>query len=318
MSGVTPLTGAMSNDGNGGGMDVFGWMNNTRNDIMGIGRQADLAQQAAMAEQAQRQAVTKEARATRDRLNLAAQSPQQLAALDRSLQAAQTQVDFDLKQLNAIDPAIMEASKQVLSLLKGEGAAINNPVMAQRLQQRQDLVNSLRSQYGPGAESTAIGQKALQQFDMQSNTLFQQNQMGALSNAFNVATARPTGHGFGQLMGVGQGYGDYQNRLLGAEQIGSAGILNAMGGEVQGAGAQFTGDLLRAGARRQFFTNMENDGRQIGRSWATMGMSNKGGGGAGGGQGMNAQDTSMPLIGSQREFNGGSRGYNGGGSTMME
>lgn len=256
-----------------------------RNELFGINEQADYAQYAAQAQQRALQGVTAEARAARDRMNLAAQSPQQLAALERGLSAAQTQVDTDLRQLAAIDPAIMEASKQVLGLLKGEQAAVNNPLMQQRQSQRQQLLNSLRSQYGPGAESTNIGQRALQQFDMESNTLFQQNQMGALSNAFNVATARPIGRGFEQLMATGQGFGNYQNRLLDAERLGSQNILAALGGEAGSAGAEFTRDIIRTGANRQFYEQMEDDARQIGRSWATMGMSSKGGSGSGVGGG---------------------------------
>lgn len=256
-----------------------------RNDVFGITKQSNAAQGAALAEQAARQATTAEARSARDRMNLAAQSPQELAALEKSLGAAQTQVDTELRQLAAIDPAIMEASKQVLGLLKGDTAAVNNPLMAQRTSQRQQLVNSLRAQYGPGAESTSIGQRALQQFDMESNSMFAQNQNNTLGNLFGIATTRVNGQGLGNLMGVSQGFGARQNRLYNAEAQGSQNILAALGGEVQSAGAGFTKDLLQAGAQRQFFQQMEDDGRQIGRSWATMGMSNKGGGGAGGGGG---------------------------------
>ncbi len=262
--------------------DLFGTIGKARNDIFGITDQAKYAQRAAEAEQAQRRATTAEARAGRERLLMAAQSPQQLAALERGLQAAQTQVDADLRQLAAIDPAIMEASKQVLELLQGKQAAVNDPAMKQRTAQRQQLVNSLKSQYGPGAESSSIGQRALQQFDDQSATMFQQNQMSTLGNAFGIATTRVQGPGFGQLMGAAGGFGDYQGRLMGAEAGGTQNILGAMNGEVQGAGAQFTSDLIQSGARRQFFENMESDARQIGRSAATGGMSNfadKGGGG---------------------------------------
>lgn len=285
-----------------GGLSVNGIgssITDFNNTISGVNKQAKYAQSAAMAEQAQRQAVTREARAARDRMNLAAQSPQQLAALERSYQAAQTQVDTDLRQLAAIDPAIMEASKQVLSLLKGDQAASNNPLMAQRNSQRQQLLDSLRAQYGPGAESSAVGQRALRQFDMESNNMLQQNQMGTMGNLFGMATTRVQGAGFGQLMAAGQGFGDYQSRLLAAEQAGSQGILQAMGGEVQGAGAQFTGDLIKTGAQRQFFTDIHNDGRQIGRSWATFGQSSKGGGGSMG------SATDSTSIGMQNSGNSG-------------
>ncbi len=247
--------------------------------LSGANDQARLAQQMAMAEQAKREAMTVEARAAHDRLNLAAQSPQQLAALDRGYSAAQTQVDTDLRQLAAIDPAIMEASHQVLKLLQGGQAEVNGPAMQQRQSQRQQLVDSLRSQYGPGAESSSIGQRALQQFDMQSNTMFQQNQMNTMGNLFDMAKTRVNGPGFGQMMNVAGGYGDVASRMANAEQVGSAGILNAMGNEVQGAGAPFVQDMMKAGFRRQKYEQVSSDMRQMGRTWGTMGAGSKGGSG---------------------------------------
>jgi hypothetical protein len=270
--------------------------------LSGSNRQAKVAQEAAEAEQNARRAVTGEARAARDRMNLAAQSPQQLAALERSYAAAQTQVDTDLRQLAAIDPAIMEASSQVLKLLQGGTAAVNDPVMKQRQSQRQQLLNSLRAQYGPGAESSSIGQKILQQFDMESNTMFQQNQMNSMGNLFGMATTRTQGAGFGQMMGVAGGYGDVQNRLLGAEQAGSQGILQGMSGEVQGAASHLVGDMTRANFQRQKYNDVSGDMRQMGRTWGTMGTGGKGGGGS---TTPTATGNSSPMA------NGGSFGQRG-------
>lgn len=254
--------------------------------IFGTDDQAKYSELAAMDAQRSRAAVTAEARAARTRMNLAAQSPQQLAALERSYAAAQTQVDTDLRQLAAIDPAIMEASQQVLKLLKGDNAAVNAPIMQQRQQQRQQLIDSLKAQYGPGAESSSIGQRALRAFDMESNTAFQQNQMGTLGNLFGMATTRVQNQGFGQLMNTAQGFGDYQSRILGAESAGSQGILGAMGGEVASAGAQYTGELMRAGAQRQLVGQAINtgvaaytggiSGGSKGSSKPTGGMTNSG------------------------------------------
>lgn len=269
--------------GNGNPFDMS---KNGIGDLSGSNKQAKIAQQMAEAEQQARMAVTKEARAGADRMRLAAQSPQQLQALDAGLKAAQTQVDFDLKQLAAVDPAIMEASKQVLDLLQGKQAAVNDPAMKQRAGQRQQLVDSLRAQYGPGAESSSIGQRALQQFDQQSDVMFQQNQQNTLGNMMGIATTKTGGVGFGQLMGAAQGYGSYQDRQLQAEGMGTQGILQGMSGEVQSAGTPYVGEMLRAGFQRQKYEQVSSDMRSIGRSWSTFGQSNKGGGGGaqGGGQ----------------------------------
>lgn len=276
-------------------------------DTTGVVKQARYAEATAVAEQNARIAVTKEAREARDRANLAAQSPQQLAALERGLSSAQTQVDADLRQLAAIDPAIMEASKQVLELLQGKQAAMNDPAMKQRSSQRENLVNSLRAQYGPGAESSSIGQRALQQFDQQSATMFQQNQMGTLGNAMGIASTRIQGPGFGQLMNVAGGFGDYQNRILGAQTTGDANVLSAMTGEVTGAGAGNVGELIRAGAQRQVATDIHNDGRQIGRTWATMGAGGKGGGD------MSSKQQNIGLDGQSQQYRQGNLAYDSQG-----
>lgn len=244
--------------------------------VSGSNKQARIAGRMAEAEQAKRVAVTEEARASASRLNLAAQSPQQLAALERSYSAAQTQVDTDLRQLAAIDPAIMEASKQALTLLQGGNAAVNDPAMRQRESQRQQLVSSLRAQYGPGAETSSIGQKALQQFDMQSSTMFQQNQQNTLGNMFNMATTRVQGAGFGQMMGAAEGFGNYQGRLMQAEGAGSQGVLQALNNEVQGAGAPFVQSMMQANFQRQKYNDISGDMRQMGRAWGSMGKSGGG------------------------------------------
>ncbi len=276
-------------------------------DVTGVNKQARAAQGMAEAEQAARGRVTTEARAASQRANLAAQSPQQLAILERGLSAAQTQVDTDLRQLAAIDPAIMEASKQVLGLLQGKQAAVNDPMMRQRSQQRQQLVDSLKSQYGPGAESSSVGQRALQQFDTQSDSMFQQNQMSSLGQVMGIASTRIQGPGFGQLMQASQGFGNYQDRILSAQMGGDANILQAMGGEVQGAGAGYVGDMIHAGAQRQVATGISNDGRSIGRAWGSMGMGNMGG--KGGGQQASTGDTGFNMNGPQNNMFSGSNPY---------
>lgn len=195
-----------------------------------------------------------------DMMSLSAASPRELQALSQSFSAAEQNLNREQRLLEAIDPALMEASKQALSLLRGDSAAMNNPLNAQRASQREALVNSLRAQYGPGAESTSIGLRALQQFDLQSNSMLAQNQQSALGQAFGIATSDVGGRSrqaLSQLMGVGQGYGAIQERQLNARQAAGAGMLGALSGTSQqiinSAGAQYTGDALRANAQMGFF-----------------------------------------------------------------
>lgn len=204
---------------------------------------------------------------------LAEATPQELAALDRSYQAAGQQLEREGRFMAAIDPSIMEASKQVLGLLRGESAAANQPLMMQRQSQRQALVNSLRSQYGPGAESSSIGQRALQQFDMDSNSMLAQNQQQSLSQLFGIAGSDVGGRmraGIGALQNVGQGYGALQERKLNAHVNTGNSLLGALSGTTQqmisNAGAPYVGEALRANNAAGNYNNVLNMGMMYGMS----------------------------------------------------
>lgn len=173
-------------------------------------------------------------------LKLAEATPQELAALDRSMTSSLGQLDREEKLLAAIDPAIMEASQQALKLLRGETAGITSAVNTQRTAQRTKLVNSLREQYGPGAELSSLGQKALQQFDMESNTMFAQNQGNALNQVFGIAGqdfGGRTQRAISGLQGVGEGYGNIQNRRLNANNALIAAMSGSAPAVINSAGA---------------------------------------------------------------------------------
>lgn len=260
----------------GGGLGAYaqGGMNFV-GELSGANAAARAAQRAAEAQQAAAHQTRQDVlnygqKYEQDMMNLAAASPRELQALSQSFSAAEQNLNREQRLLEAIDPALMEASKQALSLLRGDSAAMNNPLNAQRASQREALVNSLRAQYGPGAESTSIGLRALQQFDLQSNSMLAQNQQSALGQAFGIATSDVGGRSrqaLGQLMGVGQGYGAIQERQMNARQAAGAGMLGALSGTSQqiinSAGAQYTGDALRANAQMGFFNQAVGIGSMI-------------------------------------------------------
>src|SRR5690606_34986027 len=120
-------------------------------------------------------------------MNLAQATPQELQAFNRQLAAAEKNLERQERMIAAIDPAIMEASEQVLALLRGEESGMTKVANEQRARQRQELVNSLRARYGPGAEESSLGRRILDQFDAETNMITQQQQQGALAQVFGIA-----------------------------------------------------------------------------------------------------------------------------------
>lgn len=283
--------------GAGGGGEGLGdfMAGGFRNDVFGTTREAEYAQNAAL--QQQREARGQRAEAldyakgyNQDLTDLAKATPQELQAYGQSLDASGKQLAQSQRLLDAIDPALMEASKQVLGLLRGETSGTGNVINQQRGQQRQTLVNSLRNQYGPGGETSSAGLKALQQFDAESANVGAQNQNQSLATLMGVISGRPDINN--ALQGVNQAganFGNIQNRMLGARQAGGQSYLNTLMGTgapvVQSAGADQTAGLIKAGAQRQFFDNWSNSSMRFGEAFGGAGMSKAMGGGSGGGSG---------------------------------
>jgi hypothetical protein len=251
-------------------------------DITGSNRQAEAAEQAAGAQAAMsaetRMQVLREAnQLERESMRLANATPQELAALGRSYRTAEQSLRRESRLLASLDPALLEASKQALSLLRGEEASINKPLNDMRAMQRQNLLNSLRAQYGPGAESSSIGQRALQQFDMESNSMFAQNQQSALQQAFGIASSDFGGRlerASAGLQQVGQGYGALRERRLNTRMNVGAQTLGALSGTsqqmIQSAGAPYVGEQLRGQAQQQFMGQAFNLGANyLGSKWAS-------------------------------------------------
>lgn len=207
-------------------------------------------------------------RAKEEAERLAKATPQELRAYGEVLKSSQAQLAQREKQIAAIDPALMEASSQVLKLLRGEQAGSTQAAMGQRQAQRQALVNQLRSQYGPGAESSSLGQKRLQTFDAETNMLTQNLQQSALSQVFGIAGSAPgltnRNSELSALTAAGQNYGGLQQRRLTANQNANASLMGALSGTSQGminaAGAPYVGAAMQAQGQQQFFNQALNLG----------------------------------------------------------
>lgn len=249
--------------GNYGKSGVSGGLKNMYGDISGQNGIADAASKSAMAAEAEArgqraQSIFEGHRIEGEAMDLAKASPQEMQAYEQSLKAAGTQLDADQRLMASIDPAIMEASHQVLSLLKGEQSGIGNAQGTMRAQQRQQMVDSLKSQYGPGAESSSIGQRALRQFDMETANLSGQSRSGELSSLFGVINNRPNMINSGNMFNAaGNNYAQLQNRQLNAKLQSGNIFMNALSGGnaavMQNVGSQYVGPMMEARQNAQLF-----------------------------------------------------------------
>lgn len=274
--GIMDTVGGVLNDVSPAGMLGFDFTDPTGAKGAANAAQAAATAQAREAARTRGEILDYSGRLEKDAMALAEASPEELASLGSAYSSAEKNLAREERLLASIDPALMEASKQALKLLRGETADINKPMNDLRASQRQQLVSSLRAQYGPGAESSSIGQRSLQQFDMESNSMFAQNQQTALGQAFGMATtdlgARQT-RGIAGLQQVGQGYSALQERKLNTRLNTGAQTMGALSGTsqqmIQAAGAPYVGDAIKAQGQASLF----NTGAQLGMAYATGGAS---------------------------------------------
>jgi hypothetical protein len=211
---------------------------------------------------------------------LARASPQEMMSLDRMLSGAMAQLADREKMIAAIDPALMEASQQVLSLLRGDEAGMTQVMNQQRQRQRQQLVNQLRAQYGPGAESSSVGRRALDEFDSQTAMVTQQAQSQALGQAFGIASSAPgltdRSNALQGLLGTASGFGAITQRQLGAQQIAGgqlmAGLSGTAGPMISNAGAPY----VQAGLQGQSMAKFGSQINDFGSSLLGLGGGGKG------------------------------------------
>lgn len=233
----------------------------------GANKAADAAQNAALAQQSEAQRQYNEQSGIVNKATVAG-----LANYDKALKAQEGNLSRQEQLVKQIDPTIIEASQQALKLLRGEQSSTLAPLQNQRNMQRQKLVNSLREQLGPGAETSSAGQQALTRFDSESANIFSGAQQQAIQNL---------GSTFGQFS---SGRPDILRQSMGLGQIGqsradlSFGQANALQrfGQplLQSAGAQYTADALKGKQQASFGNSLMGAGMQgLGAQFAGGGMS---------------------------------------------
>lgn len=148
--------------------------------------QAEATGNAARAQQQQAQADRQLA------MSLAQPTTAELERLQKQIQLADGAISRQEKILDAVDPALMEAGRQALQLMRGQEATVLSPLKQQRQLQRDQLVNNLRQQMGPGAETSTPGVTALNQFDQETGLLLADAQQKSLHELLGTAErARP-------------------------------------------------------------------------------------------------------------------------------
>jgi hypothetical protein len=194
-----------------------------------------------------------------------------LANTDKAI-ALQTQnIDRQSKLIAQLDPTIVEASQQALKLLQGQDSSTLAPVKNQRSTQRQQLVNQLRAQLGPGAETSTAGIQALNKFDSETSNVLNSAQQSWLGQVGNTATqfngVKP--QMLNEIMGLDN---LYQNKS--GMQFQQASLLNSAANPViSNAGAQYTAEALKGKQNQAFGQSLFNAAVQGGAMAMTGGAS---------------------------------------------
>ena len=179
-------------------------------------------------------------------------TPAQMASHNDALAAQERTVQRQESLAQSLSPALIDSGKQLKQLLNGQSAPALSNISNQRANQRQQLVDQLNSQMGPGGSSSSAGQQQLAKFDSDTaNTMSnaQQSYIQQLSGMSLSGMSQITGasnqaneglSNIGNADPMAQNAKDRANLLAGqAVQSGpQSAILNAAGGQFAGAGIQ--------------------------------------------------------------------------------
>lgn len=151
-------------------------------------------------------------------LGRAQPTTQELSALGSQLDYQTRAIDRQEQLLQSIDPALMEAGKQALALLRGQESSTLGPIRDERARQRQSLANSLIAQQGAGALTSSAGIEALNRFDQQTAQTLGAQQQSTLGGLLQTAAStRPNPYEATQANSNYLGLlGNLQNRQVSA------------------------------------------------------------------------------------------------------
>jgi len=132
---------------------------------------SNAASKAAKAQQQAAEAYRKEIAAKEQQAVSMVKTPASLAAYDLALHGQEANVRRMEQTAAALDPALVEAGKQTTAMLQGKAAPVMGQIQAQRDRQRNQMLDQLRTQLGPGAETSSAGQNAIREFDAQTDQM---------------------------------------------------------------------------------------------------------------------------------------------------
>lgn len=233
---------------------------------------AEAARKAAEAQQAEAARWRQEVNAEQNRAESLLMTPAQMQAHGIALNSQESNIKRQEQVVQSMNPALISAGKQLNDLIQGKSAPVMNNLNQQRQLQRQQMVDQLNQQMGPGASSSAAGMKALSDFDAQTSNMQTQTQQsymkqiadlplegGQLGDALGMANER--------LNAVSQASPEAQKADMIAKFTQIKGM--AEGAAVNAAGGQYMGDVI-AGQQQQ--SALQNVAGGIG---AVGGMMNK-------------------------------------------
>jgi len=184
---------------------------------------------------------------------------------EQALTANLSSIQKAQDSLNALDPQVKAAGKNLYDLLIGQSAAILKPLQTQLNYQRQEMVSNLASQMGPGWMTSSAGIEAMTKFDNNSALTLNSAQMNAIQTVgqqyAGLAGLEQTGQAnitgqtiqaFGQnLLASNEALSGFQqaaNRetqatigAMSANPLNPFGVVGAQGNVVNTAGGPFAG-----------------------------------------------------------------------------
>lgn len=118
-------------------------------------------------------------------------NPSTIAAHERVLNSQTANVQRLNTLASNLEPTLVEAGKQTAQLLQGKSAPVLANIQQQRQVQRQQMLDNLRTQLGPGAETSTAGMQAMQRFDLQTSDIMNQVQQQYLDKVSGIAISGP-------------------------------------------------------------------------------------------------------------------------------
>jgi hypothetical protein len=173
-------------------------------------------------------------------------APSQQAAIEKAIAGQQRNIARQESLLANVDPALFEAGKQMKQLLDGQSAPVLNQLNEQRQLQRNKLLDTLRQQMGPGAETSSMGQNMMMKFDAETANMLNATQQQYLDKVSNIALNGSQGISGAMtqaqsLLGtLGNDLGDIGNLIMG----GTAQLAGPMSAQVNAAGGEFKGQQI--------------------------------------------------------------------------